>query len=1253
MGRKGGLFRYADGIDTLLLLFGTMGSIGDGLMSPLTMYVLSGVINDYGGSGVTFSNEIVNKYSLRLLFVAVGVGISAFIEGLCWTRTAERQTSRIRMEYLKSVLRQEVSFFENQAASSTTFQVISTISSDAHSIQDTIAEKIPNCLTHLTSFIFSIIFSFVLSWRLAVAALPFSLLFIVPGIVFGKVLMELGGKAKDAYGVAGGIAEQAISSIRNVYSYVGEHQTLDRFSHALQKSLKLGMKQGLTKGLLIGSMGMIYATWAFQAWAGSVLVIEKGEKGGFVFISGIFTILGGMAIMGALPNLSFISEATNAAMRIFEMIDRIPVINSEDEKGKILAHVRGEIQFKEVDFSYPTRPDTPILQRLNLKVEAGKTVGLVGGSGSGKSTVISLLERFYDPVKGNILLDGHKINKLQLKWLRSQMGLVNQEPILFATSIKENILFGKEDASMDLVVKAAKAANAHDFILKLTDGYETQVGQLGIQLSGGQKQRIAIARALVRDPRILLLDEATSALDAESERVVQEALDQASQGRTTLIIAHRLSTIRKADLIAVLQSGKVTESGSHDELMQLNNREGGGIYSKMVQLQQSAMRNDQVSRSPYNQTLESNYRNLMKARTPPQIPRTSYQNSPADLFSPAFSITMTHSFQTPNYDNQNDNNLKNYSRSSSPPQLRLMRMSAIDWKRTLLGCLGAAGVGAVHPTYTYFLGSVVSVYLLEDNSKIESEIRFYCIMFLALTVLSFITNLLQHYNFAIMGERLVKRVREKMLGKVLSFEIGWFDHDENTSAAICGRLANEANMVRSLVADRTSLLIQVFFSASLAYTLGLLLTWRVAIIMIATQPLVIGCLYSRSVLMKGMSEKARKAQTEGSQLASEATINHRTITAFSSQNRILSLYRETMKGPKNESIKQSWFSGFGLFSSQFLTTATITLTYWYGGRLLNQGLISSKHLFQVFFILMSTGKNIADAGSMTSDLAKGVGAIKTIFAILDRETEIEPEEPEGIEVEKGTSGCIELKNVFFCYPARPDQMIFRGLSLKIEAGKTVALVGQSGSGKSTIIGLIERFYDPQSGLVLVDDCDIKKYNLRSLRSCIALVSQEPTLFAGTIRENIAYGKQDDATEAEVRKAASLANAHEFISSMRDGYETYCGERGVQLSGGQKQRIALARAILKNPRILLLDEATSALDSVSENLVQEALGKMMVGRTCVVVAHRLSTIQKADTIAVIKNGKVAEQGSHSNLLALGNRGAYYSLIKLQGSHSPYR
>lgn len=858
--------------------------------------------------------------------------------------------------------------------------------------------------------------------------------------------------------------------------------------------------------------------------------------------------------MSALPNLSFTSQATTAATRIFEMIDRVPVINSEDEIGKTLAYLRGEIEFKDVDFSYPTRPDTPVLQRFNLLVEAGKTIGLVGSSGSGKSTVISLLERFYDPVKGNILLDGHKIKKLQLKWLRSQMGLVNQEPILFSTSIKENILIGKPGASMETVVKAAQAANVHDFIMKLNDGYETkvscvfliqqnlisiapiyfdvalctyQVGQFGVQLSGGQKQRIAIARALIRDPKILLLDEATSALDAESERIVQEALDQASQGRTTIIIAHRLSTIRKADLIGVLQSGRVIESGSHDVLMQMNNGEGGA-YSKMVQLQQSAMRNEVASGS-YNPTKSKSHHSLMSAQTPhtPINEGSSYQNSPIYPFSPTFSISMTGSFQMHSVENQNDKNFHDNSHSPSS-LLRLLRMSAIEWKRTLLGCLGSAGSGAIYPSYAYCLGSVVSAYFIKDDSKLKSETRLYCLIFLGLAFLTLIANLIQHYNFAIMGEHLVQRVREKMLETIFTFEIGWFDQDENTSAAICARLANEAHLVRSFIADRMSLLIQVFFSASLAYTLSLLVTWRVAIVMIAVQPLNIGCFYSRSVLMKSMSEKAKKSQSEGSQLASEATTNHRTITAFSSQDRILDLFRETMKGPKKESIKQSWFSGIGLFCSQFLTTASITLTFWYAGRIMNQGLVSPKQLFQAFFLLMSTGKNIADAGSMTSDIAKGSSAITAIFTILDRKSEIDPEDPKANEdIEEPTKGFIELKNVFFSYPSRPDQMIFKGLSLKIEAGKTVALVGQSGSGKSTIIGLIERFYDPESGSVTVDERNIKSYNLRKLRSCIALVSQEPTLFAGTIRQNIAYGKEV-VTEAEIRKAAISANAHEFI-----------------------------------------------------------------------------------------------------------------------------
>ncbi|RZC92416.1 hypothetical protein C5167_004250 [Papaver somniferum] len=1246
------LFKFADHFDKWLLFFGILGSVGDGLMNPLTMIVLAGAINDYGNTDIKLTNHVVDKYTLRLLYVALGVGVAAFVEGLCWTRTAERQASRMRSEYLRSVLRQEVSFFDTQAGTSVTFDVVSTISSDAHSIQDVIADKIPNYLAHVTSFLLCLVVAFCLSWRLALAALPFSFMFIIPGVGFGSLLMAQMMKMKGAYGVPGGISEQAISCIRTVFAYVGERQTLERFSEGLKESMDLGIKVGLTKGMLIGSMGLIFAAWAFLAWVGSTLIINRGEKGGAIFATGCSLIMGGMSLMSALPNITFFGVATAAATRIFEMIDRLPAIDLEDEKGKVLTYVRGDIEFKDVHFSYPSRPDTPILQGFNLKVRAGNTVGLVGGSGSGKSTVIALLERFYDPSKGEIYLDGNKIRRLQLKSLRSQIGLVNQEPVLFATSIKENILFGKEGASMELAIEAAKSANAHDFIIKLPDGYETHVGQFGVQLSGGQKQRIAIARALVRDPRILLFDEATSALDAESERVVQDALDQASQGRTTITIAHRLSTIRKSNLIAVVQSGKVVELGSHDELIKMNDGEGGE-YSRMLELQKTATKNE--TSNPRIAVEDYNYQKMvmLKGMMSPVSVKSSRQVSPAYPLSPAHSISPAYSFiQSHHYEIPNEENVDLSAKPPAPSQWRLLKMNAPEWKRAFLGCLGAVGFGAVQPGHFFCLGTMISVFFLKDFDKLRSETRFYSLMFLLVAFLCLVTNLLLHYNFAVMGERLTKRIRVQLLEKVLSFEVGWFDQDENTSAAICARLASEASIVRSLVGDRISLLVQAFIGAAIAFVLGLILSWRLASVMIAMQPILIASYYSRTVLMASMSVKAQKAQNEGSQLVSEAVVNHRTITAFSSQKRILDLFEGTMEGPRKEAIKQSWYAGIGLCSSQFLTTASIAMTYWYGGRLLVQGLISTKRMFQAFFILLSTGKNIADAGSMTSDLAKGSEAIRSVFAMLDRKSMIVPDDPEGINPTRGIKGRIEFKNVYFSYPSRPNQMIFNGLSLKIEAGKTIALVGQSGSGKSTTIALIERFYDPLDGSIEIDGIDMRSYNLRNLRSHIALVSQEPTLFAGTIRENILYGKEN-ATESELRKASSLAIAHEFISGMKDGYETYCGERGVQLSGGQKQRIALARAILKNPAILLLDEATSALDSVSENLIQEALEKMMVGRTCVVVAHRLSTIQRSDTIAVIKNGKVVEQGSHSELLSIGRRGSYYSLIKLQENNSPYR
>ncbi|CAF2090017.1 unnamed protein product [Brassica napus] len=1220
------IFMNADGVDWMLMGLGLIGAIGDGFIAPIIFFFTGLLLNDIGGSfnDVTFM-KAVSKNAVAMLSVAGASWVVCFLEGYCWTRTGERQAARMRERYLKAVLRQDVVYFDLHVTS--TSDITKSVFSDSLVMQDVLSEKLPNFLMSASAFVASYLVEWLLFWKkLAIVGFPFIVLLLIPGLMYGRSLISITRKIREEYKEAGSIAEQAISLVRTVYAFGSETKLIAKFSAALEGSMKLGLRQGLAKGLALGSNGIIYAIWGFMNWYGSRMVMYHGAKGGNIFAVIMCVTSGGISLGRGFSNLKYFSEVVVAGEKITKMIKRVPGIDSDNMEGQVLNNFKGEVHFNHVKFMYPSRPETPIFEDLCLRIPSGKTVALVGGNGSGKSTVISLLQRFYDPVAGEVLIDDVPINKLQVKWLRSQMGLVGQEPVLFATSIKQNILFGKEDASMDEVMEAAKASNAHTFISQFPHGYKTQVGERRVQMSGGQKQRIAIARAIIKLPKILLLDEATSTLDSESERVVLEALDNASAGRTTIVIvAHRLSTIRNADVICVVHNGCIVETGSHEELMENLD----GHYTSLVRLQQ--MENEEYDVNISVRVQGGQLSILSKDLK--YSPKLSFVDSRSNL---ATNSTI---------DSSLSGSIHKDKKTRVPSFKRLMAMNRPEWKHAMCGCLSAALYGAVQPLNAYVVGSMVSMYFLTSHEKIREKTRIYVLVFVGLALFVFLTNIVQHYSFAYMGENLTKRIREKMLTKMLTFEVNWFDEGQNSSGAACSRLAKEAN-VRSLIGERVSLLVQTISGVAIACTLGLVIAWRLAIVMIAVQPVVVVCFYTQRILLKSMSKKAIKAQDESCKLAAEAVSNIRTIIAFSSQERIFKLLNRVQEGPRRESVRQSLLAGIVLGTSRSLLACTTVLNYWYGGRLIADGKIVAKAFFEMFMIFVSTGRAIADAGTMTTDLAKGSDAVGSVFAVLDRCTTIEPEDPNGYLPEK-IKGIISFVNVDFAYPTRPNVVIFKDFSIEIEEGKSTAIVGPSGSGKSTIISLIERFYDPLKGSVRIDGRDLKSYHLRSLRQHIALVSQEPALFTGTIRENILYGAaSENIDESEIIEAAKAANAHEFITSLSNGYDTNCGDRGVQLSGGQKQRIAIARAVLKNPSVLLLDEATSALDSQSERMVQDALERVMVGRTSVVISHRLSTIQNCDTIAVLDNGKVVECGDHSSLLAKGPTGAYFSLVSLQ-------
>ncbi|KAI6672601.1 hypothetical protein NL676_000507 [Syzygium grande] len=1236
------LFLFAEFTDMFLMLVGTMGAVGNGLGMPL-MTVLLGQLIDSFGTNQHNKNvvHLVSKISLKFIYLAVFTGVMAFLQVTFWMVTGERQAARIRGLYLQTLLRQDIAFFDKET---TTGEVVGRMSGDTVLIQDAMGEKVGKFMQLVSTFIGGFIIAFTKGWQLTLVMLSIIPPLVVSGALMSLIIGKMASRGQSAYAKAANVVEQTIGSFRTVASFTGEKQAIATYNKFLVDAYKSGVHEGMAAGLGLGTaFFIVFCSYALAIWFGGKMILEKGYTGGQVLNVIVAVLTGSMSLGQASPCMTAFAAGQAAAYKMFMTINRKPEIDSCNTCGKKLDEIRGDIELKDVYFSYPARPDELIFNGFSLYIPSGTTAALVGQSGSGKSTVISLIERFYDPQAGEVLIDGINLKEFQLKWIRSKIGLVSQEPVLFASSIKDNIVYGKENATMEEIRAAAQLANAAKFIDKLPKGLDTMVGEHGTQLSGGQKQRVAIARAILKDPRILLLDEATSALDAESERIVQEALDRIMANRTTVIVAHRLSTVRSANMIAVIHRGNIVERGTHSELL----KDPNGAYGRLIRLQQ-------VNREQDPATDDQNKpENLLDGRQSSQrmslrsISRGSSGVRDSSHHSLSISFGLPTGLNIPDGApaNPESSSLENTETAVEVSISRLAYLNKPEVPMLLIGSVFAIIAGAAFPIFGILISSVVKTFY-EEPHKLRKDSEFWALMFVTLGLVSLVAYPARTYFFSIAGCRLIQRIRSMCFEKVVHMEVGWFDEPEHSSGVIGARLSADAATVRALVGDAVAQLVQNSASAVAGLVIAFATSWQLAFIILLLLPLLFVNGFVQVKFMKGFSADAKMMYQEASQVANDAVSNIRTVASFCSEEKIMQLYAKKCEGPMKAGIRQGLISGVGFGLAFFILFAVYGTCFYAGARFVQDGKTTFSEVFRVFFSLTMAATAITQTSSLTQDSIKARSATASVFEIIDRKLKIDPSDESG-ETLENVKGEIELRQISFKYPSRPNIQIFRDLSLTIHSGKTAALVGESGSGKSTVIALLQRFYDPDSGHITLDGIEIQKLRLKWYRQQMSLVSQEPVLFNDTIRANIAYGKDGEATEADILTASELANAHQFISSLRQGYDTLVGERGVQLSGGQKQRVAIARAIVKDPKILLLDEATSALDAESERVVQDALDKVMVNRTTVIVAHRLSTIKNADVIAVVKNGVIIEKGKHESLINIKD-GYYASLVALNMS-----
>jgi ATP-binding cassette subfamily B protein len=1119
-----------------------------------------------------------------------------------------------------------------------TGQLIGRSISDLNMVQGLLS-MVPITLGNLALFVASLGIMVVLSPVLTIVTVGVAPALWIIALASRRRLFPASWDAQQQSGDVAGIVDEAIGGVRVVKGFGQEEQEQERLEETSSR-------------LFASRLRMIRLTARYNpalTAIPSLGVVGVLALGGWLAIHGEITLGTFLAFSAYLAQMSgpvrtltmmvtIGQEARASVIRVFDIIDSRPLITDKPDAIALPPDANG-ISFDDVRFGYVA--SEPVLRGLSLRVAPGETVAVVGASGSGKSTIALLLPRFYDPQGGSVSIGGHNIADVTRDSLRAAIGLVMEDSFLFSDTIRANIAYGRPDATEDEVLAAAQAAQAHEFIEKLPQGYDTVVGEQGLTLSGGQRQRVALARALITNPRLLLLDDATSAIDPRLEAEIHAALREVMRGRTTLIIAHRRSTLNLADRIVVLDQGRVADSGTHDELS-----ERSPLYRQLITGPEAGPDAAVLVRTRAGHTVEEAFdgRAAWAAGAPAGAQGLARlggaggrgsagrgRGGGAGVGGANVSGTFASLPPSPRLLAQ----VEALPPAGDVPDVDLGRARAADKHFTLRRLLRPLMFALIAGLILDALDAVAGLALpaLVRNgidhgveTKVFHAIVVVSLIGLAIVLADWIVNVAETMVVGRNGERLLFTLRVKIFAQLQRLGLDFYERE--MSGRIMTRMTTDVDALSTFL--QTGLITMVssvltFFGVLAAL---LIINLRLGLYILAIFPvLVAATVVFRSKSAKAYNEAREKVAAVNADFA-ENVAGLRVTQSFRREQVNRARFGRLSDGFRVTRLRtQRYIAVYFPFVQTLSTVAGAIVLVAATGQVRN-GTLGVGALIAYLLYIDMVFSPVQQLSQVFDSYQQAMVGLRRITDLLRLSTSTPA--PSRPVVAGGLRGRIELRDVDFGYTGSGANAIDE-VSLTIEPGETVALVGQTGAGKSTLVKLIARFYDVTGGAVLVDGTDVRDYDLSSYRHRLGVVPQESYLFAGTVRDSIRYARPD-ASEAEVEAAARATGAHDMISGLPDGYDHQVSERGRNLSAGQRQLIALARAQLADPAILLLDEATAALDLAAEAAVNHAISELTAARTTIVVAHRLTTAARADRIVVMDSGRIAEIGSHEELLA---------------------